>query len=328
MVKRRSRGLVFRVESDLEDYLVVHLPLHLAGFGLDLLIIGRQVGAAPAGIIDLLGIDATGAIYIIELKVPFADPTTTSQLLDYLGAIKRMTKQQLKHATASCRIHVDFEDAFQRHFGFPVPKTLNKCQKLMVIAASIHPRTTRTLLEVRSLLQLKEGGYPVTAFRYIVDSNELSLVPFNLEEQYLKPYAATRTGGHRPSSSPHSPVRLQRYNVRIDVQRFWLSHAPGFISPLALFRPVYKLYEPWVRSQAAEDFKPLQEGQFARQLAAFVAASGGWTRVYLPPGSKVELYEPLADLPSMRPRFEASHRLLAYLRNAADRHGDGSSGGS
>lgn len=327
-VKSRSGRLEIRFESDLEDYLVLHLPLHLANLGLDLLIIGRQVKVPPAGVIDLLGIDATGTIYIIELKVHLADPETIAQVLDYFGSIRRMTKQELKHATATGRIRVNWEAAFQRHFGFPIPETLNQSQKLMVIASSFDPRTARTLLVVQSLLQLKEEGCRVLAFHYLVDSHELSLVPLNLEERYLEPYAVAPTRGRRPSSTPRSPVQLQRYKVRIDVERFWLTHAPDFISPVALFRPVYELYERWVRPQLAEGDEPLQAGQFGRQLAAFVAASGEWTRVFLPPETKVELYEPLVDLPSIRPRFGPSHPLVAYLRNTADRKGDGSSEGS
>ena len=70
----RTRRLVLRTESDLEDYLQVHLSLHLSLLGLNLLVTGRQVDTTAGGIIDLLAIDATGVIYIIELKLGQAPP--------------------------------------------------------------------------------------------------------------------------------------------------------------------------------------------------------------------------------------------------------------
>ena len=242
---RRTRRLVFWVESDLEDYLERHLPLHLSNLGLDLLIIGRQTETATRGLIDLLAIDATGVIYIIELKLGRAHPAITAQLLAYRRSIKRMTKEELIRVAARHPLRIDLSNAFQRRFGHPLPETVNESQVLIAIAASIHPQTAQSILELR------ERGYSVQAFRYIINSHELSLVPFRLEEQNLKPHAATGPRGRRPRSTPSPRERLPRYKVRIDVEWFWLTHAPRFISTLVTFSSAYELYEPWARSQVA-----------------------------------------------------------------------------
>lgn len=303
---------MFWVESDLEDYLQLHLPVHLSHLGLDLLIIGRQTETTTRGLIDLLAIDSTGVVYIIELKLRRAKPEITAQLLAYRRSIKRITKDQLILLAARYPLHIDLLDAFQRRFGHPLPETVNESQVLIVIADSMHRQTAQSLLE------LKDEGWMVEAFQYRVDAHELSLVPFNLEEQDFKSYPTTGPRGCRPRSTPRSQERLSRYKVRIDVVWFWSTHAPRFISPLVTFGSIYELYVPWVRAQAAGALKPLQGGQFGRQLAELVAASSGWTGVFLPPETRIDPYEPLADLPSMSADFAGSHRIRAYLRTPID----------
>lgn len=309
MVNRRTwRRLGFQVEADLEDYLQVHLQLHLSNLGLDLLIIGRQAKTATRGMIDLLAIDATGVVHIIELKLGRANPAITAQLLAYRRPVKRMVREDLIHLAACNRLRVDLPSAFQRRFGHPLPETVNRSQVLVAIAASMHPQTAQSLLE------LKESGYSVEAFRYVVSSHVLQLVPFRLEEQDLKLPVATKRSMRqpRPTSSPQN--QLTPYNARIDVKWFWMIHALQFISNLVTFTFVHDLYVRWVWSHAVDGIRPIQAGVFARQLAVLVASSGGWTRVLLPPGTTIDPYEPLAEPPSMSARIDASHRLVAYLR--------------
>jgi len=115
-VSIRKRRLVFRDETDLEDYLQIHLSLQLSLLGLNLLIIGRQVDTT-GGVIDLLAIDATGVIYIIELKLNRASPSSTEQLLAYRHSMKRMTRQQLIDVVGGGGLKMDLLKAFQRRFG-------------------------------------------------------------------------------------------------------------------------------------------------------------------------------------------------------------------
>lgn len=144
---------VFRVEKDLEDYLEAHLSLP----GQDLLIIGRQVKTV-GGVIDLLAIDSTGVIYIIELKLNAASPSVIGQVLGYRRSIKRLNREKIVRLVADCDPKIDLVESFQRHFGHPLPETVNESQVLMIIAASIDPKTANVILE------LLEEGYPVTTF--------------------------------------------------------------------------------------------------------------------------------------------------------------------
>ena len=312
----RKRRLVFRAEADLEDYLQVHLSPHLSLLGLNLLIIGRQVETIAGGLIDLLAIDVAGVIYIVELKLDQASPSITAQLLAYRRSMKRVTRQQLIGVVAGGGLQIDLLKAFQRRFGHPLPEIVNTSQVLVVIATSIPPRTAE------SLLDLREEGYLVSAFHYVVQADELSLIPCNLEAQDVEPHTATKRRERRARSTFSRPNRLPGYRVRIDVKWFWLTHAHHFVSFLVTFRSVYKLYTQWARTQTPDGLDLLSAGVFARQLAALTAASGEWTRVFLPPGTTIDPYEPLADPPSVRLRRDAAHWISAYQRNTVDRHGD------
>jgi len=179
---------------------------------------------------------------------------------------------------------------------------------------------------VKSLLDLREEGYSVSAFDYIVQAGELSVVPCNLDALDAEPHTATKRRKRRARSA-HSRVNpLPGYRARIDVEWFWMNYAHLFVSPLVTFKSVYGLYEQWVRTQTPADLKVLSDAGFGRQLAELTAASGEWTRVFVPPGTKIEVYEPLIHPPSVRLRRDAGHWISAYQRNTVDKQEDQSSG--
>jgi hypothetical protein len=313
VVSIRKKRLVFLGETDLEDYLQIHLSQHLSLLGLNLLIIGRQLEMIAGRFIDLLAIDATGVIYIIELKLNQTTSSTTEQLLAYRRSVKGITRQQLIGAVARGRLQVDLLKAFQRCFGHPLPETVNASQVLVVIATSIHRRTAESLLELR------EMGASISAFRYVIQADALSLIPCDLDAPGEQPCAATKRRKRRVRSTFARPHRLPRYKVRIDLEWFWWTHAHRFVSPLVTFKSVYGLYEQWARTQPPAGLDLLSDGVFGRQLAALTAASGEWDRVFLPPGTSIEVDEPLTDPPSVRLRRDAGHWISAYQRTAVDK---------
>lgn len=265
------------------------------------------------GDIDLLAIDATGVIYIIELKLNEASPIIIAQVLDYRNWIKRLNRKEVIRLVADGDLHVDLTTAFQRHFGHPLPETVNESQVLMIIAASIHRRTAHSILE------LKDEGYSIRAFRYAVQP-DVSLISCCRDDQDMEAlHAETRPPALRKAWTVPASYRAQSYRVHIDVniRRFWLSHAHHFTEPVVLFRFVYEQYEQWFRTQRSEglELSLRTEGQFSRQLAAITAESYAWTRVFLAPGSNMKTLATLMSPPSTRTRRDADHRIVAYLRN-------------
>ena len=313
MVTARTRRLVFRFETKLEDYLLVQLSLLLSRQGADLLIIGRQVKSLGRRI-DLLAIDATGVIYIIELKLNAASPSIIAQVLAYRRGIKRLNRQELIRLVADGPLHINLTNAFQRHFGRPLPEAVNESQVLMIIAASI-PRMT-----AHAILDLKDASYSITTFRYVVESNAVSLIPCCRDDQDVEAlHAETLPSALRKRSTDQVSHVSPPYGVPIDdsVREFWLTRAHLFTSPIVLFSFVCEQYDEWVRSQAAEgrQLSLRQTGLFGRQLSAITAESAEWTHTFVAPGSNMNTLATLTSPPSTRTQRDANHWIAAYLRN-------------
>jgi hypothetical protein len=315
VVTARARRIVFLAETNLESYLEVHLSRLLSLLGHGLLIIGRQVKTAGHGTIDLLAIDATGVIYIIELKLYGASRDVIAQVLDYKRGIKHLNREEIIRLVADGRLQVKLADTFRRHFGHPLPETVNESQVLMIIAASIRGRTARAILE------LKDGEYSMTTFRYVVQSDAVSLIPCCRDDQDVEaPHAKMRPAAPRKAPTAPASYRPPSYRVHIDleIRWFWKSHSHHFTGPIVTFRFVYGQYEKWVRRQGSEGLQlPVRTyGQFGRQLPALMAERGEWTPVFIAPGSNMETLATLPSPPSTRTQRDANHWISAYLRNS------------
>jgi hypothetical protein len=314
VVTARTKRLAFRFETKLEDYLLVQLSLLLSRQGKDLLIIGRQVRSLGRRI-DLLAIDAAGVIYIIELKLKEASPSIIAQVLAYRRGIKGLNRQEVIRLVADGPLHINLTNAFQRHFGRPLPEAVNESQVLMIIAASI-PRIT-----AHSILDLMDAGFSITTFRYVVESNAVSLIPCCRDDQDVETlHAETLPPALRKRSTARVSHVSPPYGVPIDdsVREFWLTHAYLFTSPIVLFSFVYEQYDEWVRSQTAEgrQLSLCQMGLFGRQLAAIIGESAEWTGVFVPPGIDMNTLTTWTNLPSTRTSINGvNYRIVAYRRN-------------
>lgn len=299
---------VFRVEKDLEDYLEAHLSLP----GQDLLIIGRQVKTV-GGFIDLLAIDSTGVIYIIELKLNTASPSVIGQVLGYRRSIKRLNREKIVRLVADCDRKIDLVESFQRHFGHPLPETVNESQVLMIIAASIDPKTANVILE------LLEEGYPVTTFRYVRRSDSVSLIPCCRNDQDVEEGSYAET---EPSAPPNSIVALPRplvnYPVNENIRRFWLTHAQDFM-PFVTFKFIFERYQDWLHAQPAIGVHVRNKGLVGRQVCAIIAESDEWTRVWVALRSDMAAYDTFMVPPSVRTYRAADHPVVAYQRNPIGR---------
>ncbi len=302
--------LVFRFEEDLEDYLEAHLSL----LGQDLLIIGRQVKVV-GGLIDLLAIDPTGVIYVIELKLNGASPSVIAQVLGYRRSIKRLNREKIIRVVADGDLKIDLVEAFQRHFGHPLPEAANKSQVLVIIAASIHPKTADGILE------LLDEGYSVTTFRYVLQSDAVSLIPCCRSDQDVEEGSHAET---RPSALPNRfvapPHRSPICRVPVDenIRRFWLTHAQDF-TPFVTFRFIYERYKDWVHAQTDEGVHLRQRGLFGRHLSAIISESNEWTRVFVALCSDMAAYDTFMAPPSARTYRAADHPVVAYQRNPIGR---------
>lgn len=129
------------LERQLEDVLAARPEI----LGEPLLVIGRQVATGTGGVLDLVAVDADGALHIIELKRDRTPREVVAQVLDYGSWAERLTNEDVVAMYAD---HTDggaFEAGFEERFGTPPPDELNATHRLTIVAAVLDDATERIL---------------------------------------------------------------------------------------------------------------------------------------------------------------------------------------
>ena len=106
-------------ENEIEDLLFNHSQLIT---GEDLLIIGRQIATNTKKRLDLLGIDAEGRLFTVELKKNYAPREVISQVIDYASWIYSLPEYQIEkiakeHFTKYELPYKNLSEAFKKRFG-------------------------------------------------------------------------------------------------------------------------------------------------------------------------------------------------------------------
>ncbi|WP_417436573.1 hypothetical protein [Idiomarina abyssalis] len=115
------------------------------------LLIGRQVYTEFGKYIDLLAIDATGSIIIIELKKHKTPRDVVAQTIDYASWVETLPSEKFseiyqdfakKHGLAS----TSFDEAFQAKFGVkPFEEDINSSHQMVIVAAELDASTERII---------------------------------------------------------------------------------------------------------------------------------------------------------------------------------------
>lgn len=128
-----------------------HLEKHLERWleqspdllGRDLLIIGRQV-STTSGPLDLLAIDALGALYIIELKRSMLPREAVIQALDYASWLHSTTTDEI-FRIAEAYLKGPLDDTFQDRFGVRVPDITPQNHKILVVGMGLDAGAERLI---------------------------------------------------------------------------------------------------------------------------------------------------------------------------------------
>jgi hypothetical protein len=155
------------LESRLEGF-IEHDPTIL---GTPLLLIGRQVPTGYGTFIDLLAVDADGALHVLELKRNRTPREVVAQVLDYASWVKTLTHQQVLDLFATHNPGMAFEQAWTDRFGGDPPEELNSEHRLTVIAADIDAATERIVQ------YLADSAVPINVvfFSYFQDGDRAYL---------------------------------------------------------------------------------------------------------------------------------------------------------
>jgi hypothetical protein len=154
-------------EDELEE-LVMRDP---AVLGESLLIIGRQVHTAHGGRIDLLGLDETARLHVLELKRDQTPRDVVAQTLDYTSWASALGHADLTEVYSHYAVkyqlpEVSLEAAFEDAFGVPLPDQVNATHQMTVMASAPDSATERI---VRFLAETYGVAINMVYFRYFED---------------------------------------------------------------------------------------------------------------------------------------------------------------
>lgn len=156
------------LESQLENYIESDPSM----LGETLLLIGRQVATTFGGFIDLLALDETAAVHVIELKRDKTPRDVTAQALDYGSWVAGLGRAEIQAIFETYRPGVALEEAFAECFNETLPEDVNSTQTFTIVAASVDAATERI---VRFLNE--DFGVPINVvfFRHFEDNGAMYL---------------------------------------------------------------------------------------------------------------------------------------------------------
>lgn len=151
-------------ESRLEDILEQDVSI----LDLDVMILGRQVPTSYGKRIDLLGVDAGGDLYAIELKRDRTPREVVAQVLDYGSWVKDLGHQDIADLFSEQHNGARLEEAFENRFGDVLPESLNQEHHLVIVASELDNSTERIVLYLSGVFSVPVS---VLFFRYYADQD-------------------------------------------------------------------------------------------------------------------------------------------------------------
>ena len=119
-----------RSKLDLEERLEQWLNKDISVLSEDLLIIDRQTKTDFGDFIDLLCLNRTGDIVVVELKRDKTPRQVTAQALDYASWVKDLSREAILNIADKylALMSLTLEEAFSKRFGTDLPDVLNDSQ--------------------------------------------------------------------------------------------------------------------------------------------------------------------------------------------------------
>lgn len=147
------------LESRLESWLEHDITMLDPG----LLAIGRQVKTDFGGEIDLLCVNESGDLVVVELKRDCTPRDITAQALDYGAWVQGLSHERVIEIAERKFGSGAFEQAFERHFDVKLPETLNQNHRLLIVGSRIDSSSERI---VRYLSDTHGININVATFTY------------------------------------------------------------------------------------------------------------------------------------------------------------------
>jgi len=151
-------------EIRLEDALTKDLSI----LSPQLMLIGRQISTAYGKFIDILAMDMSGNLSIIELKRNRTPREVVAQLLDYASWVQTLSYEEIAKIYSDKNQSKKIEEGFDEAFGMSLPEQINQAHELIVVASELDTSTERIISYLSD-----NYGVPVNAvfFRFFRDSD-------------------------------------------------------------------------------------------------------------------------------------------------------------
>ena len=135
---------IHRNEINLEKRLQDWLEADISMLDPDLLVIGREVPTAFGGKIDLLCLDSSGGLVVVELKKGRTPREVTAQVLDYAYWVRDLSYEDIVELSEDYqKITASLKEAFEQKFGDEFPVTLNESHRSLIVAEEMDGSTER-----------------------------------------------------------------------------------------------------------------------------------------------------------------------------------------
>lgn len=151
-------------ELMLEDALVKDLSI----LSPQLMLIARQVPTSYGKFIDMLAMDASGDLSIIELKRNRTPREVVAQLLDYASWVQSLSYEEIAAVYSDSNPGKKIEEGFDDAFGASLPEQINQNHQLIVVASELDSSTERIINYLSD-----NYGVPINAvfFRFFRDGD-------------------------------------------------------------------------------------------------------------------------------------------------------------
>jgi hypothetical protein len=141
-----------------------------------ILIIGRQVVTNLNSIMDLLAIDKSGDLIVIELKRDRTPRETIAQILEYASFVEDLSYQQLEEIFIEYtgEENVNLADYHRNYYQLQEDEAVafNKNQKLLIVAQII----TKEIKQTATYLRRKGLDFYCLEFKYFIDQKGSKII--------------------------------------------------------------------------------------------------------------------------------------------------------
>jgi hypothetical protein len=194
----------------------------------DLLVIGRQIETDFGGVIDLLCLDYSGDVVILELKRDKTPREITAQILDYASWVKDLSNERITEiADRYLGDRGPLEEAFKGRFGVELPEILNEHHEMLIVASEIDSSSERI---VKYLSDSYGVGINAVTFQYFrgEDGKEFLARVFLIEPSQVEYSTQTKTASKR--KPPLSYEELEEIAERNGIGELYRQLVEGLTS--------------------------------------------------------------------------------------------------